>query len=152
AYVDFHDKFPKHEKAIEGLIRAADLYEQMSMPERALEVTRVLAVEDKKNVYSWLLLSGDFLAASGKYYDAINEYRKIFGGATTSVNDLQQQAIDRVVYLSDQLGTQSEYLGFMRDMANSPVPNIYSPAVSTYAQGLKKMGDEYSLKPWLNMA
>lgn len=152
AYVDFYNKFPKHEKAIEGLVRAADLYEQMSMPDRALEVTRVLAKADKKNFESWVLLSGDFLAASGKYYDAIHEYRNIYSRYTKSMSSHGQQAIDRVIFLSDQLGTQSEYLGFIREMANSPVPNVYSPATSVYAEGLRKLGNLSALMPWLNAA
>lgn len=152
AYVDFYEKFPKHERAIEGLVRAADLYEQMSMPDRALEVTRVLSKADKKNMESWLLLSGDFLAASGQYYDAIHEYRNIFSRYTKSMSSHGQQAIDRVIFLSDQLGTQSEYLGFIKEMSNSPVANVYSPATSVYAEGLRKLGDRSNLMPWLRTA
>lgn len=152
AYVDFHTKFPQHEKAIEGLVRAADLYEQMSMPERALEVTKTLAKADKKNMESWVLLSGDFLAASGRYYDAIFEYRNIYSRYTKSMSSYGQQAIDRVIFLADQLGTQSEYLSFIKEMSESPVSNVYSPATAVYAEGLKKLGNVSALVPWLRAA
>ncbi|MCO5114386.1 MAG: tetratricopeptide repeat protein [Bdellovibrionaceae bacterium] len=152
AYVDFYQKFPKHERAIEGLVRAADLYEQMSMPDRALEVTKILARVDKKNFESWVLLSGDFLAASGKYYEAIHQYRDIFSRYTKSMSSHGQQAIDRVIFLSDQLGTQSEYLDIMKQMSESQVANVYSPATAVYADGLKKLGSVYTLMPWLKNA
>jgi cellulose synthase operon protein C len=153
AYFEFYKKFPKHEKAVEGLIRSADLYEQMSMPSQALEVTKILSTADSKNVASWLLLSGDFYAASGKYYQAINEFKGIFldpkFANPANVTDIASQAIDRVIFLSDQLGAEDQYYAVLREMAGSNVPSIYSPAISTYAESLKKNGKDAALGEWL---
>lgn len=153
AYFEFYKKFPRHEKAVEGLIRSADLYEQMGMPDRALEVTTVLSQVDRKNVASWLLLSGDFYAASGKYYEAIEQYKGIFNNpryaSKKGLSDEASQAVDRVIFLSDSLGTQDKYLSTLREMSESEIPNIYSPAVASYAEGLKKRGDIAALSRWI---
>ncbi len=154
AYLDFYKKFPKHERAVEGLILAADLYEQMGMPSSALEVTKILSVADSKNVASWLLLSGDFYAASGKYYQAIAEFKGIFQNprfaSQKSITDTASQAIDRVIFLSDQLSKEERYLEVLKDMSLSNVSAISSPAISTYAESLKKAGKNSALAVWTN--
>lgn len=153
AYVDFYKKFPRHEKALEGLIRSADLYEQMGMPAQALEVTKVLSDADLKNQSSWLLLSGDFYAASGKYYEAINEFKSIFMNpkyaSQGNLTDIASQAIDRVIFLSDQLGKQEQYYAVLREMAASNIAAIFSPAISTYAENLKKQDNDSALSQWV---
>lgn len=154
AYLDFYKKFPRHERAVEGLIRSADLYEQMAMPSQALEVTKILSTADAKNAGSWLLLSGDFYAASGKYYDAINEFKGIFTNpryaSQSNLSDFAAQAIDRVIFLSDQLGKEERYQTVLKDMASSNVQAISSPAISTYAESLYKLGENSQLAVWTN--
>lgn len=152
AYLEFYKKFPRHEKGVEGLIRAADLYEQMGMPSQALEVTKILSVADSKNVASWLLLSGDFYAASGKYYEAINEFKGIFlnpkFASQGNLSDIASQAIDRVIFLADQLGAEDKYYDVLKEMAGSNISAIFSPAISTYAEGLKKQNKLAALSEW----
>lgn len=154
AYLEFYNKFPRHERAVEGLIRSADLYEQMGMPAQALEVTKILSVADSKNTASWLLLSGDFYAASGKYFEAIAEFKGIFSNpryaSQGNLSDFAAQAIDRVIFLADQLATDEKYQAVLKDMSLSNVSAISSPAISTYAESLKKQEKNAALGDWVN--
>lgn len=155
AFLDFYKKFPKHEKSLEALVRSADLYEQMGMPSRALEVSKILSTVDSKNAASWILLSGDFYAAFGKYFEAINEFKSIFlnpkYAAGSKVSDVAEQAIDRVTFLADQLGNDDKYINVLREMAATNIPAIYSPAISTYADVLYKNNKTAALSDWVTV-
>lgn len=153
AYFNFYKKFPKHEKSLESLIRSADLYEQMGQPEEALKVAQALVVKDPKNSASWGMLIGDFYAASGRYYRAIKEFKKIFinrkYASSTKIQDVALQAIDRVIFLSDQLSQEDRYFKVLKEMSQSKLRAVYSPAVSTYAENLKKQGKIKALSRWV---
>ena len=154
AYFDFYKKFPNHKRSLESLIRSADLYEQMGLPEEALKVAQALTRKDSKNSESWIMLVGDFYAASGRYYQAIEEFKKIFlnkkYASSTKTTEVASQAIDRVIFLSDQLGKDDRYFKVLKEMSQNKLRVIYSTAISTYAENLKKQGKIRVLSQWIN--
>lgn len=62
----FYEMFPKSPKAVEGLLRAAQTYEDMGQLDRAAKVLMDLATADSKASAKWKSLAADFLVLTNE--------------------------------------------------------------------------------------
>ena len=75
--LQYYKRYPKENNSIDGLLKAAQTYEELVQLELAAEVLELLAVKDVKAKYKWLFLAGDFYYLSNQFVKSATIYKKL---------------------------------------------------------------------------
>ncbi len=113
-------KFPKSEYALQGLTKAARIYEETGQLFRAAQACEELASFDSQNADKWKLLAGDFYAIDEQY----EKSRKILSSLRGSEKpETASHAQNRLNWIEVQQLSSADPLikqSAMNSMANSP--------------------------------
>jgi len=115
--VEFYSRFPKSKNGLDGLLKAAQSYEDLGQLDRAGDVLIKIAEVDGRNETKWQVLAADFYLLSSRNADArrlLNQLRK------NADSKVRSESLQKLFVLEQRSGG-TNYQDLMKIMAKSGV-------------------------------
>lgn len=120
AALTYFANYPKNEKSIDVLVKAAQTYESMGLLKEATGVLQKLTQADSGNKEKWSLLSAEFMMLYGDYRGAKSIYSNYLGSQDSENALISLVKLKEIAEKERNKGKTEEYLTKIMDKGKEP--------------------------------